>query len=571
MPRPILPAASSRLSRTTPAPLICTLMAALAATACLAVAPVALAAPAPDARPAPVYTGNFIVRWREPGSTTAATTGPITAEAERMRQVRDTTGVDLAVRRRMGGDFQLLGLAKGVGTAGRAEIEATAARLRQDPRVADVVPDRWLRLHDTVPNDPEFATAQPYLGSPGQLRGAANLPPAWDRTQGSGGVVVAVVDTGYLPHPDLAPRFVPGYDFIADVNISLDGDGRDADPTDAGDFAPAGHVCPGSSTPIAQATVNSWHGTRVASVLGALTNNGQGIAGVDWNARIQPVRVSGRCGALLSDTVDGMRWAAGLPVPDVPANATPARVVNVSLGGGTCTSVEQQAVNDLAARGVVVVAAAGNNAGAPEAPADCSGVVAVTAHANDGDNASYASVGRQITLSAPGGGCGNSSVQPDGTCRGPVSLIRTLSNTGTTSLGDYTITNSAGTSFAAPMVSGVVSLMLAARSELTTPQVINALASTARPHPSGTYCTQASNPGVCGTGMLDANGAVTLAATGSPPAGGSNGGSGGSGGAPVVDDGGGGGAAAPWLAALLALAGLLAGLPGLAYRRSRAN
>jgi serine protease len=535
--------------------------ALLAAVAWLALPPDASAAPAPDARPAPVYTGNFIVRWRDAAATAQ--------ENDRLRRVRDTTGLDLAVKRQMGGNFQLVGAAKGnLSSAGNAaQIEATAARLRQDPRVADVVPDRWLRLHDTVPNDPEFAPAQPYLGLPSQAVGAANLPPAWDRTQGSTSVVVAVVDTGYLPHPDLASRFVAGYDFIADANISLDGDGRDADPTDAGDNAPAGHVCPGSSTPIAEATVNSWHGTRVASVLGALTNNGQGIAGVDWNARIQPVRVSGRCGALLSDTVDGMRWAAGLPVPNVPANATPARVVNVSLGGGTCTSVEQQAVNDLAARGVVVVAAAGNNAGAPEAPADCSGVVAVTAHANDGDNASYASVGPQITLSAPGGGCGNSSVS-NGTCRGPVSLIRTLSNTGTTSPGDYTIVNSAGTSFAAPVVSGVVSLMLAVRNDMTTPQVINALTSTARPHPAGTYCTQAGNPGVCGAGLLDASGAVTLAATGTPPASGPGGGTGS---APPADDGGGGGASAPWLGALLALAGLLIGVPGLAYRRSRAT
>lgn len=573
MPRSTPPATSSRTSSiprtprtsrtsSSPATLIPALAAAVAATACLLMPPDASAAPAPDARPAPVYTGNFIVRWRDPGTA---------QETVRMRQLRDTTGLDLAIKRRMGGDFQLLGAAKGPGAgSSRADIEATAARLRQDPRVADVVPDRWLRLHDTVPNDPEYATAQPYLGSPNTLRGAANLPPAWDRTQGSSGVVVAVVDTGYLPHPDLASRLVAGYDFIADANISLDGDGRDADPTDAGDNAPAGHVCPGSTTPIAEATVNSWHGTRVASVLGALTNNGQGIAGVDWNSRIQPVRVSGRCGALLSDTVDGMRWAAGLPVPDVPANATPARVVNVSLGGGTCTSVEQQAVNDLAARGVVVVAAAGNNAGAPEAPADCRGVVAVTAHANDGDNASYASVGPQITLSAPGGGCGNSSVTPDGTCRGPVSLIRALSNTGTTGVGDYTIVNSAGTSFAAPIVSGVVSLMFAARNDLTTPQVISALTTTARPHPSETYCTQAGNPGVCGAGMLDANGAVTLVATGTPPA---NPGTGGTGAAPAPapDDGGGGGTFAPWLSALLVLAGVLFGVPGLAYRRPRSD
>ncbi|WER44819.1 MprA protease, GlyGly-CTERM protein-sorting domain-containing form [Cupriavidus sp. WKF15] len=517
-------------------------------------APATLAAGTVQA--APAYTGNVIVRWRDasitpsasaangaPGAMAGAKQGTAAAE-DRLQQLRSHSGVNLAVWRSMAGNMELLGTADG----STPDPEALAAKLRQDPSVADAVPDRWLHLHDTIPNDPEFASAQPYMMGTGTAIGGANLPHAWDRSRGSTNMVVAVLDTGYLPHPDLAGKFLAGYDFISSDTISNDNQpGRDSDATDAGDNVPVGFLCPGSSTATTVATPNSWHGTRVASVLGAVTNNGLGIAGVDWNTRILPVRVSGRCGALLSDTVDGLRWAAGISVPSVPDNPNPARVVNISLGGGTCTSIEQQAINDVVGRGVSVVVAAGNSAGVLEAPADCSGVIAVTAHANDGENASFANVGSKVTISAPGGGCGNSKVV-NGACTTTVSVIRTLTNDGTTSLGAYTIRDSQGTSFAAPMVSGVVSLMLAVNPSLTPAQVTAALKSSARPHPSGTFCT--TNPGVCGAGLLDADGALSAAAGTSTAA-------------PAPSGGGGGGAIDPWLAMLLGAAGFLA----LALRR----
>ncbi|MCY1352165.1 Extracellular basic protease [compost metagenome] len=485
------------------------------------------------------------MRWRDGTTSSVTAREPAAAATSPLQQLRERTGIAATLRRPMGGNMDLLQVPDELA----ADPEAAAARLRQDPRVADAVPDRWLRLHDTLPNDPEFRANQPYLLGTGTAVGGVNLPRAWDRTRGSSAIVIAVVDTGVLNHPDLAPRLLPGYDFISTTTVSNDDDGRDGDATDAGDNVPSGFTCPGSSTPTTEATANSWHGTRVASVLGAVTNNGEGIAAVDWSARILPVRVSGRCGALLSDTVDGMRWAGGMPVPNVPANPTPARVVNISLGGGTCSSIEQQAVNDLNARGVVVVAAAGNNRGAVEAPADCSGVIAVTAHANDGENATYANIGPQVAISAPGGGCGNSRVQ-DGACTTP-SVIRTLGNNGGTSIGAYTVSSSQGTSFAAPMVSGVVAMMFALNGSLTPAQVTAALKSSARPHPSGTFCT--TNPGVCGAGLLDADNALAAAVSAPPAAA-----------APAPsDDGGGGGAVPRWLALALACTGLL----GFALRR----
>ena len=503
-------------------------------------------------RPPPRYTGNYIVRWRDGGQTVDSS-----ADATRMRRVASSTGLGLSVRRPMANAMQLVTVKDSRGD----DPETVARRLRDDPRVADAVPDRWLQLHDTVPNDTDFANQVPYMGSPTTNAGAANLPRAWDRSRGSSSVVVAVVDTGYLDHPDLAGRLVAGYDFISSTTVSADGDGRDTDAHDPGDYVPNGTTCPDGSG----ASNSTWHGTRVASVLGAATNNASGIAGVDWNSRIQPVRVSGRCGALLSDTVDGMRWAGGLSVPGVPNNPTPAKVVNISLGGGSCSSIEQQAVNDLNAAGVIVVAAAGNSAGAVEAPADCAGVIAVTANANDGENASFANVGTQVAISAPGGGCGNSKVIVSNNvvtgCTGGQSFIRTLSNAGTAGPTTYNIVSSQGTSFSAPMVSGVVSMMLAVNPALTPAQVTTVLKNTARAHPANTSCTRSANLGKCGAGLLDADAALAAApnppssgapSTGSPSSGDSGGGG-----------GGGGGAFSPWSAAVL----LLVGLVGFGTRR----
>ena len=503
-------------------------------------------------RQAPVYSGNYIVRWRD-GSQTVNTS----ADTSRMRRVESNTGLTLSVKRPMAGSLQLLSVKDPRGD----DPETVARRLRDDPRVAEVVPDRWLRLHDTIPNDPEFNANQAYMGAPSVVVGGINLPRAWDRSRGSSNVVIAVVDTGYLDHPDLAGRLVAGYDFINSDAVSVDGQaGRENDAHDPGDFVPAGTTCPDGSG----ASNSTWHGTRVASVLGAATNNALGIAGVDWSARIQPVRVSGRCGALLSDTVDGMRWAGGLSVPNVPANPTPARVVNISLGGGTCSPIEQQAINDLNNAGVIVVAAAGNlgtnSSSTVDAPADCSGVIAVTAHANDGENASFAKVGSQVALSAPGGGCGTSKVVVTNgvaTCAAAAgqSFIRTLSNAGTAEPTTFNIVGSQGTSFATPMVSGVVALMLAVNPALTPAQVSTILKNTARPHPAGTFCTTGNNAGTCGAGLLDADAALAGAA--SPPSTNAPAQTASSGG------GGGGGALAPWSAAAL----LIIGLAGFATRR----
>lgn len=194
---------------------------------------------------------------------------------------------------------------------------------------------------------------------------------AWTVTPGSNVGVVAVIDTGIQPHPDIISRLTSGADLITSPNVSNDGDGRDSDNTDPGD------ACGG--------VTSSWHGLHVAGTIGATSNNGLGIAGVDQRARVLPVRAIGTCGGWASDVADAIRWAAGLPVPGVPLNPTPAKVVNLSLGGaGMCSLIEQSAIDAAVGAGTVVVAAAGNSASdldaIPFSPASCNNVIAARGH-----------------------------------------------------------------------------------------------------------------------------------------------------------------------------------------------
>jgi serine protease len=359
---------------------------------------------------AAIYTG-IIVKYKS-----AATAKATATSATAMRAVEERARVRIAASRPGALDTTVYRFDKATSAP---EARAAAARLALDPQVEYAVPDQVMHAMQTTPNDTEYAASQWTLQAPPTVVGGANLPLAWQRTTGSNTVVVAVLDTGIRRgHPDLAGRLLTGHDFISgDAYAALnypanwnaaDGDGRDADPTDPGDFLddtllaqlPANHGL--------QARPSSWHGTHVAGTIGAASNNAVGITGVDWSARILPVRVLGRNGGSMSDVIDGIAWAAGLAVPGVPANANPARVINISLGAsGVCSAAYQDVINRVRAAGAIVVAPAGNDGAlVASQPANCEGVIAVTAHARDGDNASYSNVGSQVALSAPGGGCG---------------------------------------------------------------------------------------------------------------------------------------------------------------------
>jgi serine protease len=362
-----------------------------------------------------------------------------------------------------------------------AQTLALADRLAALPGLSFAEVNR-VRHAQAVPDDPLFAAQWHYP--------AMNLPAAWDVTVGSAQVVVAVIDTGIVAHPELEQRVVPGYDFITDPAFSQDGDGRDADPTDQGKDLPNGE--------------SSWHGTHVAGTIGAISNNRAGVAGVDWNARLLPVRVLGKGGGTDFDIAAGIQWASGGTVPGVPANAHPAAVLNLSLGGeGDPSRTYQDVIDAAVGRGSVVVVAAGNSnmEAARFTPCNQQQVICVGATRFSGKRASYSNYGSAVHVVAPGGEVledANGDGYPDG-------VLSTFQD-GATPVFQF----EQGTSMATPHVAGVVALMKARSPALTAAQAKMALTSTAN---TAFRCSEG-----CGAGMVNAYAAV-LAAVGQAPSG----------------------------------------------------
>lgn len=369
--------------------------------------------------------------------------------------------------------------------------EAIAEQLAKHSEIEFAVLDRIAHTMMT-PNDPRYVEQWHY-----HLLGAGNyglnLPAAWDISTGASSVVVAVLDTGITTHEDFdASRIVTGYDFLTNISQANDGDGRDNDPSDPGD-------CTNSTS-----CKSSWHGTHVTGTIGASTDNGVGVSGVDWKSKILPVRVLGVGGGPFSDVIDGMVWASGGGVPGVPANPNPAKVLNLSLGGqGQCDAAMQNAVNAVTSAGSVVVVSAGNsNADASGfSPASCNGVITVAATTQTGSKAYYSNYGSTVDISAPGGAYGVDTA-----------VLSTI-NTGLTAPALSGYSTKQGTSMAAPHVSGLVSLMLSVNPNLTPANVLALLQQNSTPFPASGGCTTAN----CGSGI--ANAAATLNALAEPPPG----------------------------------------------------
>ncbi|MBC7700006.1 S8 family serine peptidase [Aquabacterium sp.] len=430
-----------------------------------------------------------------------------------------------------------------------------AARLAQESDVEYAVVDHK-RFRLAAPNDTLYGdnlagftptAGQWYLRAPiGALQSSINVEPAWDITHGSASVVVAVLDTGIRDdHADLRANLLPGYDMVTDVGMANDDTGRDADASDPGDWITYAETtgsgqfagCGRDDNHNLAAENSTWHGTQTTGLIGALTNNGIGMASVGRNVRILPVRVLGKCGGYDSDIMAGMLWAAGISVSGVPANPNPAKVINLSLGGsGACTQAYRDTLGQLTTLGVTVVASAGNSGLGVTVPANCPGVIGVAGLRHVGTKVGYSDLGPEITISAPAGNCVNTlSGQP---CLYP---ILTTSNAGTTTpiaaSNIYTDSyyTSLGTSFSAPMVSGTIGLMLSVNPALTPAAIRTILMGSARAFPttggdngdggstsvprcaapSSTeqaqcYCT----PATCGAGMLDTGAAVAAANAG---------------------------------------------------------
>lgn len=394
------------------------------------------------------------------------------------------SGQAMVHKRAMSDDAHVFKLPK---AASIADIKRIARQLKAlDPDIELVEPD-YLQQAMLVPSDTYYSLQWHYFDP----LGGVNLPIAWDKVTGSAGIVVAVVDTGYRPHADLAAKILPGYDFVSDAWMGNDGDGRDADAKDPGDWVAANDCYTGST-----AANSSWHGTHVAGTIGAVTNNSSGVSGVNWQSKILPVRVLGKCGGYTSDIVDGMRWAAGLGITGVPANPTPAKVINLSLGGAhTCSTTEQSAIDAITAAGTAVVAAAGNSNTNVSgfSPASCNNVISVAAINQQGKRAYYSNYGALVKIAAPGG---------DYTVD---SMILSTLNSGTTVPGADSYAYYQGTSMATPHVSGAAALILASNAALSPSQLLTTMQGTARPFPAGSTCTTA----LCGAGILDAGKAVS--------------------------------------------------------------
>lgn len=343
-----------------------------------------------------------------------------------------------------------------------------------------------------VPTDPGYGYLWP-------LKNSSNFgikaETAWDTSNGHG-VIVAVLDTGYRPHVDLSGRILAtGYDFISNKYIANDGNGRDSNPIDNGDGYSYNFCGDGTSS------YNSWHGSHVTGTIAANTNNEIGISGIAYGAKILPVRVLGRCGGSTADIADAIVWASGGAINGVPTNRTPAKVINLSLGGGVddygiCNAAFKSAIAKARANGAVVVVAAGNsNANANWAsPANCADAITVGASTTDGKRSSFSNYGNVVDISAPGSDI--------------LSTINGVSSINTEAV--YTLYDNyyqyySGTSMATPHVSAVLALMFANNLKLSNTQAEKLLKQSFINFASNGCSVQDG----CGTGIIDAAAAVS--------------------------------------------------------------
>ncbi|HYM87232.1 MAG TPA: S8 family serine peptidase, partial [Pseudoxanthomonas sp.] len=414
----------------------------------------------------------FIIKYRDGSSERASAASLDTALRSATRGIPAKSGRALVVT-------QLRRLAVGADVVrsdrklDRVEAESLMRQLASNPNVEYVEVDK-LNKPVFTPNDTSFSQQYGFGTGAGGIRATE----AWDITSGAG-TVVAVLDTGITNHSDLNANILPGYDFIIDTAVSADGNGRDSDPSDPGD-AYGGNP-------------SSWHGTHVAGTIAAVTNNAKGVAGTAYSAKVVPVRVLGKGGGFDSDIADAIIWASGGTVSGVPANANPAEVINLSLGGsGACGATTQSAINGAVGRGTTLVIAAGNsNANTSGfSPANCNNVVAVGAITSTGARASYSNYGALVDVAGPG------------------SAVLSTLNSGTAGPGTESYASYSGTSMAAPHVAGVVALIQSVSSPAKTPAQVEALLkSTARAFPS-----TPSQP--IGSGIVNAKAAVDAAGGG---------------------------------------------------------
>jgi serine protease len=542
----------------------------------------------------PNLTDRIIVKWRSSGVAAVQ----IDSLNDRAARLSGPSGIAVTPVRNLFPGTDVMRLDH---TPTHDEMQRILGRLNADPGIEYAEVDGWRTVQAfpaDPPNDPHFVAGSDANGtwhgqwylqpSSSATPSALSVTTAWQQsTVGDASIVVAVIDTGVITaHPDLAGKLQPGYDFVscdqgnftvatgskttADCSVSgsaatyvlaNDGHGWQAGASDPGDWLDSTDIANQVVIDAGCTTVanSSWHGTKVAGIVGALTDNGIGIAGVAPNTMLLPVRVIGKCSGHVSDIAAGIMWAAGqaVTVDAGTITASPAaNIINLSLGSNVpCSATEQSAVGAAIAAGITVIAAAGNEGGAIDAPANCTGVISVVGLRQTGTKVPFSNLSSSATaasIAAPGGNCVNSVAGED--C---LYDIETTTDAGittpATTPGFYTYAlfnqsflnaggnpdNAAdtGTSYATPMISGIAALMLAMNTALTPAQVLARLQSSALAFPTSssttsTQCTLAdSTPdsngnftepatpaecvcttATCGAGMANAAAAVVAAA-----------------------------------------------------------
>jgi subtilisin family serine protease len=311
-----------------------------------------------------------------------------------------------------------------VTTDGSSETTETIIKYSSLPEVEIISPVGKVYATKT-PSDPYF----PQMWNLPKI----NVPTAWDKSTGSNGITVAVIDSGVdYNHPDLKDHIIKGPNYFNGGNDPMD---------DCG------------------------HGTHVSGTIGAITNNSIGVSGINWDVKILAIKALGNSGG-------GCRGDdAVLAQALTYAADNGAKVVNMSLGGtGACPFYFQQAIDYARGKGVVLVSAAGNEGqnASTFTPGNCNGMINVGATGPNDARADYSNYGPNVNISAPGG-------QPTAAkqCSEPICILSTIPNSqyGT----------SAGTSMAAPHVAGAAALLLSIDSSLTPDKVKNILVQNADP------------------------------------------------------------------------------------------
>ncbi|MEP4145606.1 MAG: S8 family serine peptidase [Halioglobus sp.] len=428
---------------------------------------------------------------RSKGLLTAMHNGKRSLNSKAMSRLSALATEDLTYKRGAAMGAHVVGLGKNISID---EANTIAKKIAADSELVEyAVPNYPIELMAVRPSDEYFDAYQWHFK--GYPDNGMNLSEGWNYTTGSEDVVVAVVDSGIrYDHPDFDPtRLLPGYDMITDLYAGNDGDGRDSDATDPGDWIDDG-------TYILQPS--GWHGTHVAGTIAAASNNGIGVTGVDWKAKLLPVRALSNRGGTLLDVTDGIVWAAGLPIEGAPINHNPADVINLSLGApGVCDAHWRAVLNQVDQLGVVVVVAAGNDSSnsAGYAPANCPNVITVGAHNRSGKLSSFSNYGSNLDVLAPGG----DHPTPDDSCDGQ--QIISLGVQGIAYAEAPILSCKNGTSMAAPHVAGLASLMLSINPDLEPGEVKSLIKSGARDFPwDDTNCPSKG----CGVGLADAKGAL---------------------------------------------------------------